>query len=102
MESVNEPWKDIAKKAQAYRDASFDLIDPPVPELEASLPLNVTAIPKQVLSEVEISITEMLTEDLVASLSSGKLSSMVVTQAFLRRAVVAQKLVSCNQHTTYL
>jgi hypothetical protein len=65
-----------------------------VPEsLENSLPSNVMAIPSVVLDDDDCHITQLLTEDLVKRLASGQLSSVSVTEAFLRRAALAQQLV---------
>ena len=87
-------WQDIAKEAQEERDASIQLVHPTIPEVPSILPSNVTGLPKELLSKSEIVITETLPEDLVVQIASGKLSSEVVVNAFLRRAGLAQKLVN--------
>lgn len=89
------PWQEIAKEAQSLRDTSIKQIQPPVPDVPspAELPLNVTSIPRQLLSEAELKITESPPEKLLRLLASGELSSVDVTTAFLRRAGIAQKLV---------
>ena len=87
-------WEDVAKKAQEHRDASIKLVKPAVPDVPSDLPLNVTEIPKSLLTTEEVTITETAAEDLIFSLASGKLSSTTVTNAFLRRAAIAQQLVS--------
>lgn len=86
-------WKEVAKKAQEHRDASVKLVEPAVPDVPTELPLDVTKIPKQLLTTEEVGITETAPEDLVTSLASGELTSTAVTSAFLRRAGIAQKLV---------
>ncbi len=86
-------WQEVAKKAQEHRDASIKLVKPAVPDVPSELPLNVTEIPKHLLTAEEVVITETAPEDLVTSLASGKLTSTAVTNAFLRRAGIAQKLV---------
>jgi len=86
--------QDVAAEAQRLRDSSIADVKPPIPDVPADLPLNVTTIPKQLLSETEITITESAPEDLISSLASGKLSAVDVTNAFLRRASLAQKLAS--------
>jgi amidase len=88
-------WKEVAEKAQEHRDASIKLVKPAVPDVPSELPLNVTEIPKHLLTTEEVIITETTPEDLVKSLASGKLTSTGVTNAFLRRAGIAQKLVGC-------
>lgn len=64
-----------------------------MPDRPKQIPLNVTGIPKTLLSEKEIEITEKLPEKLVEELANGSLTAVEVTNAFLRRAGLAQKLV---------
>jgi amidase len=87
-------WQDIAKEAQDYRDASINRVVPAVPEVPKDLPLDRTEIPKYLLSTEEVLLTQTAPEDLVKSLASGKITSTAVIKAFLRRAGVAQALVS--------
>ena len=90
----NRTWQEIAKTAQEHRDASIARVEPAVPEVPQNLPVDVTGLPQELLSKAEISITESSPEDLLAAIASGQLSCLIVTQAFLRRAGLAQKLVS--------
>jgi amidase len=90
----SKSWQDVAREAQEYRDASIARVTPSIPELPKELPHDVSQIPKQVLSAEGISITESLPEELLSALSKGKLSAVAVVNAFLRRAGVAQGLVS--------
>ena len=95
MATLEKPkWQDVARTAQEYRDASITRVEPAVPHVPVELPRDVTAIPGELLDKAELDITQALTEDLLASLASGELTSTVVTKAFLRRAGLAQKLVS--------
>ena len=87
-------WQDVAKTAQKYRDESIARVKPDVPDVPLHLPQDVTPIPKELLSKKEVKITEILAEDLVESIALGKLTSTEVIKAFLRRAGLAQKLVS--------
>lgn len=91
---TRKPWQEVARIAQEARDKSIELVQPPVPDIPADLPLNVSGIPKQLLTPAEVEITETPPEVLVESLASGKLTSVEVVNAFLRRAGLAQKLVS--------
>lgn len=91
---ARKPWQEVAKLAQEARDKSVALVQPPVPDVPADLPLNVTEIPKQLLTPSEIEITETPPEALVQKLASGELTSVAVITAFLRRAGLAQKLVN--------
>ena len=93
---TSEGWNEVAKTAQEYRDASIARVEPAVPEVQQYLPRDVTSIPKELLSKEEVEITQTLTEDLLVSLACGKLTSITVTKAFLRRAGLAQKLVSLD------
>jgi amidase len=89
-----KPWQDIAHEAQEHRQKTIAAFEPAISNLPAELPLNVTHIPAQVLTSEELEITEQLTEELIPKLASGKLSATVVVKAFLRRASLAQALVS--------
>ena len=55
-------------------------------------------IPGKLLSPDGIQVTELPVEELAEMLQLRKVTAMVVTLAFLRRAVVAQKLVSLPPH----
>jgi len=91
---VNRPWQEVAKQAQDLRDASIARVQPAVPDVPSDLPLNLTTLPIQLLSPEEVEITETPPECLLSALASGRLTSTKVTGAFLRRAGLAQKLVS--------
>ena len=86
-------WQEIAEQAQEARDASLKLVEPAIPDVPSELPLDVTKLPKHLLSTEEVAITQTPTEELVVSLASGRLTSVAVVTAFLRRAGLAQKLV---------
>lgn len=90
-------WREIVKQAQEARDASLKLVKPAIPEVPSELPLDVTEIPKYLLSKEEVTITQTAPEELVVSLASGRLTSVAVVTAFLRRAGIAQKLVRPSQ-----
>ena len=91
---MTEPsWQEVAKIAQEYRDASIARVEPAVPEVPGELPGDVTSIPAELLDKEEVKITQTTTEDLLASIASGNLTSTAVTKAFLRRAGLAQSLV---------
>lgn len=90
---ANRSWQETAKIAQDLRDASISRVEPPIPDVPSVLPKNVKDIPKQLLTTEEVRITETLAEDLLPALASGKLTSVSVANAFLRRAGLAQKLV---------
>lgn len=82
-------------KARQRRDASLRETLAELPgTIPQPLPKNVTSIPQQVLSSTDFQITALQPEQLVKSLADGSLSSVSVTLAFLRRAALAQQLVS--------
>ena len=86
-------WQQVAEKAQKHRDEAIAVIQPPTPEVPPTLPLDVTPIPKASLAPKEVKITECPAEELVTLIASGAFTSIEVTNAFLRRAALAQKLV---------
>ncbi|CAG8950144.1 hypothetical protein HYFRA_00008379 [Hymenoscyphus fraxineus] len=90
-------WEELVHTAQKHRDETISILDPPLPDLPvtANLPKNLTSIPRSVLSPEEIGITETPIDELLAALATGRLSSVTVTRAFLRRAGSAQRLVNC-------
>ncbi|KAF3917695.1 Acetamidase [Arthrobotrys entomopaga] len=93
---VLNPWQQIAKERQEYRDASVSRITPPIPEVDTgSLPLSVIDTARSMLTAREVEITEKDSMELINLMSSGDLTAIEVTNAFLRRAGVAQKLVNC-------
>jgi len=94
--TTGKPWQDICADVQAYRDATVEAVFPALSSLTASdLPLNVTGVPADVLTSEEIRITSLPVEELLSQLASRELSCIETTNAFLRRAAVAQRLVNC-------
>ena len=95
-----QTWQEVAKEAQDHRDASLAKVQPGLPaaleriRLSEGLPKNSMSIPGKTLHPGDFRITETLPEQLVKALSTGELSATNVTTAFLRRAVLAQMLVS--------
>lgn len=86
-------WQESARKVQAVRDRSIEHVDPAIAALPDTHTGRVIDFPRRHLSQTEIAITESSAETLVTSLASGKLTATAVTNAFLRRAAIAQKLV---------
>lgn len=96
------PWQEIAREAQEYRDASIATFTKEFPANYttgqiADLPKNSIGIPGGVLGKRDLQITETLPEELVKLLANGELSVTEVTTAFLRRAALAQSLVSSRK-----
>ena len=87
-------WEETAKIAQDLRDRSIADVEPAIPAVPSELPKNVISLPRVLLSEAEVSLTEKSPESLLAELATGAISSSAVTLAFLRRAGLAQKLAS--------
>ncbi|KAI9702417.1 MAG: hypothetical protein M1836_000896 [Candelina mexicana] len=88
-------WQEIAHNMQKHRDETIAEVQPSIPDVPRELPRNVTLIPAELLSTREIELTETSPEKLVAALAEGDLASIELTNAFLRRAGLAQKLVNC-------
>lgn len=80
--------------ARDRRDASIAKLQPAVPATTGKLPPNVMSLPAQLLADDEIAITQKPVQELLELLATGKLTAIVVARAFLRRAAVAQNLVS--------
>lgn len=93
-------WKEIAHEAQAHRDETLADVRTTV-RLPLQLPTNVINIPEKVLSEANIQITSLSPQQLIELISNGYLSAQEVVQAFLERAVTAQKLVSYLKRILY-
>lgn len=87
-------WQNIALKKQEHRNKSIAKITPSIPDVPHELPRDVTGVPNTLLDAREVEITERSTEALASALALGELTSVEVTKAFLRRAAIAQKLVS--------
>ena len=87
-------WQEIATEVQEHRESTIAKVRPQNYQVPGNLPLNVTSIPKAVLSSREIEITQSAADLLIASLGTGRLTSTEVANAFLRRAALAQDLVS--------
>ncbi|CAG9981830.1 unnamed protein product [Clonostachys byssicola] len=86
--------RDPIQEARRRRDISL-AVEPPLPDLPKDLPLNVTSLPRGILTARECEITEKTPEGLVELLANGHFSAVEVIEAFLRRAALAQRLVNC-------
>jgi amidase len=88
-------WEVIAKEAQSHRDNTILQLSPPAPRIPADLPKNVSNLPEQMLDSSVVSITSLLPEELISSLSLGHISAVEATSAFLQQAAVSQGLTNC-------
>lgn len=95
----NRPWQEIAKEAQQHRDETISRVSPGLPvaferiQFSEGLPLHSMHVPGKALHHKDFEITNKLPEQLLSLMASGSLTASDVTTAFLRRAVLAQKLV---------
>ncbi|KAF2639078.1 amidase [Massarina eburnea CBS 473.64] len=89
------PWQEVAKEAQDYRDSTIAELSPSAPSLPPNLPKDVTAIADEILHGNTVSITSLPPDEILKLLSTGQLTAVDVTNAYLRRAAVAQRLVNC-------
>ena len=94
VKKASKSWQVVAQEAQRYRDASLAKVQPPCSDIPERPPLNVFETIRSCLPIQEVGITELAPERLLEMLRSGKLTAVTVTKAFLRRAVLAQKMVS--------
>ena len=93
--SQSRGWEETANTMQRHRAETIAAVEPPVPEPPTALPLNVTDIPRKLLPDEVVTITESPTEELLTELAIGELTSAQVTKAFLQRAGLASRLVNC-------
>ncbi|KAL0951471.1 hypothetical protein HGRIS_008159 [Hohenbuehelia grisea] len=88
-------WQAIASEKKEKQQASIPkdwIIAAPGPDV-----LDVTSLPEScgLLNAKELEITGSNVEDLLPKLASGEWSSVEVTTAFYKRAIVAQQAVNC-------
>ncbi|KAL8942558.1 MAG: hypothetical protein Q9216_001602 [Gyalolechia sp. 2 TL-2023] len=88
-------WQTVAQEAHRYRDKTLAKIEPPVPNFPAEASRNVFETLRSCLSPQEVEVTELPPEKLSEQLRSRKYTAVLVTNAFLRRAALAQKLTNC-------
>jgi len=88
-------WQETARQMQEHRDSTVAAVQPPIPKVPEDLPLNVTHLPKELLTSREIELTESPPEHLISELAAGRITATEVTKAFLRRAGLAQRLTNC-------
>lgn len=93
-------WQEVAQDRQRHRDETIAAVKPNIPEI-TDIPLNTLSLARQILTAEEIHITESTPEELQAGLTKGDLSAVEVTNAFLRRAALAQKVV-CRTPVLFL
>ena len=90
-------WQETARQLTDHRDATIAEVDPTILQLNTKETLlNVTNVPKEVLSNREIELTESTPEYLLKALAARQLSATELTNAFLRRAGLAAQLVRCT------
>ncbi|KAF8591861.1 general amidase [Ramaria rubella] len=95
MTEVNETWRALCvdKKKRQQETIPKDWLVQPPPEDR----LNVIDFPREsgLLTTFELEITESNIDALLAKLASGTWSSVDVTRAFYKRAVLAHQAVNC-------
>ncbi|TCD60219.1 hypothetical protein EIP91_010541 [Steccherinum ochraceum] len=97
MSSVSQSsnWRALAADKKHRQEAAIpkEWRIPPVPDTQ----LDVTSVPEKcgLLTEKELEITNTDVTTLLARLSSAQWSSVEVTLAFYKRAIVAQQVVNC-------
>ena len=91
-----EKWQELVADKQKRRDAAIPkdwIVSAPSTER-----LNVLELPKEtgLLTEFELEVTESVVEVLLPKLASGEWSSVDVTTAFYKRAIIAHQAVSVS------
>ncbi|KAI4214277.1 MAG: hypothetical protein L6R36_009433, partial [Xanthoria steineri] len=89
------PWHAIAQEAQEYRDASLAKVQPPVSIGINAAPNNVSETLRSSLSSQELAVTELPIKDLLQQIRTRNITAVAITNAFLRRAALAQMLTNC-------
>lgn len=93
--SRTKAWAAVAKEAQAHRDATIAALSPVAPNVPSNLPKSILHIPDELLNHSVLSVTNLSPEHLLQALSTGRLSAVEVTNAYLQRAAIAQGLSNC-------
>jgi amidase len=87
-------WQDVAQEAQKLRDESLlELRCGATAQLKDN-PKSTMGILEQVLGPADTALTALSLEEVVHLTSSGGVPARHIIMAFLRRATLAQKLVS--------
>lgn len=86
-------WKVKAKEALDYRNSSLEKIVPPLPEIDIESRSQYT--PTSPLDDTtDKPLTKLTPEEIIHSIVKGDMDSSTITNALLRRAGIAAKLVS--------
>jgi Asp-tRNA(Asn)/Glu-tRNA(Gln) amidotransferase A subunit family amidase len=98
---AEEPWKDIARRKRAQRDAAIPVdwrLDHNYLPKEDGRTENVLAVPHQcaILSAEELQITSNYdARGIIREITSRRMTAKQVTTAFCKRAAIAQQLTNC-------
>lgn len=84
----------LIAQALHLRDASVGDVQPPLFSIPNTPPKNVSRIADDILTNEELKITSFDAPELVKLIRDKSYTCEAVTRAFLRRAALAQKLVS--------
>ena len=87
-------FEESVATAIAVRDSSLSSFAGDLAKLPAKLPLNVQSIPSTILSPQEQAVTELDAVEIANKTRSRQLTCEAVVRAFLKRAALAQGLVS--------
>ena len=96
-------WKELVAEKRARQQASI-----PQEWILKDLPpkdqLDISSIPEScgLLTPEEITITNSPVEVLLPALAKGQWSSVAVTTAFYKRAIIAHQLASSEHHGQHL
>ncbi|KAI1343536.1 acetamidase [Xylariaceae sp. FL0016] len=73
--------------------AAQDVLD--IPTFSETNPSRVLDIPAKLMSDEELAITDLKTEQIPQAIAAGKYTSVQVLDAFTHRAVIAHQLLHC-------
>ena len=91
---AKRPWQDVAQEAQKLRSESLlELRCDITPQLKDTLK-STKGIMEQILGPEDEALTALSLEEVVHLTSSGAVPARHIILAFLRRATLAQQLVS--------
>lgn len=91
---MKRSWQVIAQEAQDHRDSTIAGVQPLIPEFPQQRPRNVLSLAAMMNPEHEKSIEQVSIKGLLRQLAAGEISAHDITLTFLKRAAIAQSLVS--------
>lgn len=96
-------WQGKATQAQVERERSLEKVEPRISSWPQTLPLRSLDMPRALLTPREVSLTENFSvAELLCKLSKREIGAEELTRAFLRRAAIAQQVVSATDKGDFI